>query len=97
MMVVIGCHPAIEGAEQHKRMGPFLQPKAFFCERVHHALSVSVACRIGIAGKCLLNPKVLPACMKAKAVGWQLLSLIKTKPWFRAPSHNAATDLPYRR
>ena len=38
-----GAIPSFEGANQYKRLGVFLRPKAFFSERVYHSLGVCVA------------------------------------------------------
>jgi hypothetical protein len=56
MLVVIG---DLVSKRVHQLQGtePVLQPEAFLCEDPHKALSIGVALRVVITGKCLVYPQ----------------------------------------
>jgi hypothetical protein len=54
-MLVITSDPALEGTGDGERTAPLMQPETFFFQRIHYALGVSIALRVVIAGKRLLD------------------------------------------
>lgn len=57
VVLIVRWDPGVQGTDQGKGTGPFLEPEAFFFERAHQALGVGIALGIVVAGKGLLDPQ----------------------------------------